>query len=134
MLAYNMRLALNSFKRNPGLTALMVGAIGLGIATCVVTMTVYHAMSGDPIWWKSDRLYAVTMDNWDPNRPYDLALSAAASAATHLQGRPPHRRLGNSAAPRHHAQGPRRVDRRNGAAPARARHDTNHVSRFLCRL
>jgi putative ABC transport system permease protein len=73
MLAYNMRLALQSFKRNPGLTALMVGAIGLGIAACVVTMTVYHAMSGDPIWWKSDRLYAVTMDNWDPNQPYDTA-------------------------------------------------------------
>ena len=73
MLAYNMRLALQSFKRNPGLTALMVGAIALGIAACVVTMTVYHAMSGDPIWWKSDRLYAVTMDNWDPNQPYDMA-------------------------------------------------------------
>ena len=73
MLAYNIRLALKSFRRNPGLTALMVGAIGLGIAACVVTMTVYHAMSGDPIWWKSDRLYAVTMDNWDPNRPFDIA-------------------------------------------------------------
>jgi putative ABC transport system permease protein len=73
MLAYNMRLALKSFRRNPGLTALMVGAIGLGIAACVVTMTVYHAMSGDPIWWKSDRLYAVTMYNWEPNRPYDIA-------------------------------------------------------------
>ena len=73
MLAYNMRLALMSFKRTPGLTALMVGALGIGIAACVVTMTLYHAMSGDPIWWKSDRLYAVTMDNWDPRRPYDPA-------------------------------------------------------------
>jgi putative ABC transport system permease protein len=71
MLAYEMRLALQSFTRNPGLSALMVGAIGLGIAACIVTMTVYHAMSGDPIWWKSDRLYAVTMDNWDPNQPYN---------------------------------------------------------------
>ena len=70
MLAYNMRLAAKSFKRNPGLTALMVGAIALGIAACVVTMTLYHAMSGNPIWWKSDRLYTVTMDNWDPNRSY----------------------------------------------------------------
>ena len=71
MLAYNMRLALKSFKRTPGLTALMVGALGIGIAACVVTMTLYHAMSGDPIWWKSDRLYAVTMDNWDPNQPFE---------------------------------------------------------------
>jgi putative ABC transport system permease protein len=71
MLAYNIRLALKSFQRTPGITTLMVGAIGVGIAACVVTMTLYHAMSGDPIWWKSDRLYTVTMDNWDPNRPED---------------------------------------------------------------
>jgi putative ABC transport system permease protein len=72
MFAYYMRLALKSFRRTPGLTALMLGAIALGIAVCVMTMTVYHAMSGNPIWWKNDRLYAVTMDNWDPSRPEDL--------------------------------------------------------------
>jgi len=72
MYAYYLRLALKSFRRNPGLTALMLGAIALGIAVCIMTMTVYHAMSGNPIWWKSDRLYAVTMDNWDPSRPHDL--------------------------------------------------------------
>jgi putative ABC transport system permease protein len=71
MSAYYMRLAMKSFRRNPGLTALMVGAIALGIAICVMTLTVYHAMSGNPIWWKGDRLYAVTMDNWDPNDVYD---------------------------------------------------------------
>jgi putative ABC transport system permease protein len=71
MLSYNMRLALKSFKRTPGLTVLMIGAIAVGIAACVVTMTLYHAMSGNPIWWKNDRLYAVTMDNWDPNKPFD---------------------------------------------------------------
>jgi putative ABC transport system permease protein len=73
MLAYNMRLTIKSFKRTPGLTALMVGAIALGIAACVVTMTVYHARSGNPIWWKNERLYAVTMDNWSPNTPFDPA-------------------------------------------------------------
>ncbi len=73
MLAYNIRLALMSFKRTPGLTALMVSALGIGIAACVVTMTLYHAMSGDPIWWKSDRLYAVTLDSWDPAHPFSDA-------------------------------------------------------------
>jgi putative ABC transport system permease protein len=72
MYAYYVRLALKSFRRNPGLTALMLGAIALGIGVCIMTMTVYHAMSGNPIWWKNDRLYAVTMDNWDPSRPQDL--------------------------------------------------------------
>jgi len=68
MFGYYLRLALKSFGRNPGITALMVVAIALGIAVCVMTLTVYHAMSGNPIWWKNDRLYAVTMDNWDPLR------------------------------------------------------------------
>jgi putative ABC transport system permease protein len=70
MFGYNVRLALKSFGRNPGITALMVLAIALGIAVCIMTLTVYHAMSGNPIWWKNDRLYAVTMDNWDPKQPY----------------------------------------------------------------
>ena len=69
MFGYYTRLALKSFGRNPGITALMVIAIALGIAVCVMTLTVYHAMSGNPIWWKNDRLNAVTMDNWDPNQP-----------------------------------------------------------------
>src|ERR1700760_4647055 len=73
MLAYNLQLAVKSFKRNPGLTLLMVCAIALGIAACVVTMTLYHAMSNNPIWWKNDRLFAVTMDNWDPNNAFDPA-------------------------------------------------------------
>ena len=70
MLGYYVRLALKSFGRNPGITTLMVLAIALGIAVCVMTLTVYHAMSGNPIWWKNDRLYAVTMDNWDPKQAY----------------------------------------------------------------
>jgi putative ABC transport system permease protein len=71
MIGYYLRLALKSFRRNPGLTAVMVSAIALGIAVCVVTITVYRAMSGNPIWWKNDRLYAVTMDLWDPNKSFD---------------------------------------------------------------
>jgi putative ABC transport system permease protein len=59
---YYIRLALQSFRRHPGLTAVMVCAIALGIGVCIVTMTVYHAVSGNPIWWKNDRLYAITVD------------------------------------------------------------------------
>ena len=66
-------MAVKSFRRTPGLTALMVGAVALGISTCIVTLTVYHAMSGNPIWWKNNVLYAVTMDSWDPSpkAPFD---------------------------------------------------------------
>ena len=73
MLGYYLRMAVKSFRRTPGLTALMVGAVALGISTCIVTLTVYHAMSGNPIWWKNNVLYAVTMDSWDPSpkAPFD---------------------------------------------------------------
>jgi putative ABC transport system permease protein len=71
MLAYDLRLALDSLRRHPGLSALMVLAIGLGIAVCTVTFTVYHAMATNPIPHRSDRLHAVTLDSWGPDRPYD---------------------------------------------------------------
>ena len=62
MLLHDLRLALLSFKRNPALTALMVGAIAAGIGAAMVTIALYHAQSGNPIWWKEDRLYAVAVD------------------------------------------------------------------------
>ena len=72
MFGYYLELAFRNLKRNPGLTALMIGAVALGIAVCVMTLTMYRAMSGNPIWWKNDVLYAVTMDFWDPQQPnYD---------------------------------------------------------------
>jgi putative ABC transport system permease protein len=48
---------------------LMVLAVALGIAVCTITFTVYHAMATNPIAWKSDQLYAVTIDSWDPEKP-----------------------------------------------------------------
>jgi putative ABC transport system permease protein len=67
MLGYHFRLALDSFKRTPGLTFLMLCAIAVGISTCIVTLTVYEGTSNDPIRWKSGQLFAVTIDSWDPN-------------------------------------------------------------------
>jgi putative ABC transport system permease protein len=69
MFGYYLQLAFRNLRRNPGLTALMIGAVALGIAVCVMTLTMYRAMSGNPIWWKNDVLYAVTMDFWDPEEP-----------------------------------------------------------------
>jgi putative ABC transport system permease protein len=69
MFGYYLELAIRNLRRNPGLTALMIGAVALGIAVCITTLTMYRAMSGNPIWWKNDVLYAVTMDFWDPQEP-----------------------------------------------------------------
>jgi putative ABC transport system permease protein len=71
MFSYDLRLALDSLKRHPGLSALMVLAIALGIAVCTVTFTIYHAMATNPIPEKSGRLYAVALDSWSADRPYD---------------------------------------------------------------
>jgi putative ABC transport system permease protein len=71
MFAYDLRLALDSLRRNPGLAALMVLAIALGIAVCTVTFTIYHAMATNPIPDKSEQLYAVTLDTWSAERPHD---------------------------------------------------------------
>jgi putative ABC transport system permease protein len=71
MFGYYLELAFRNLKRNPGLTALMVGAVALGIAVCVMTLTIYRAMGGNPIWWKDDVLYAVTVDSWDPKQAYN---------------------------------------------------------------
>jgi putative ABC transport system permease protein len=71
VLGYYLRLALASLQRSPVLTAITVVAIAVGISTCIITLTIYHASARNPIWWKSDRLYAVTIDSWDPHRPYD---------------------------------------------------------------
>lgn len=69
MFGYNLRLALKSLRRTPGVAALMIGAIGLGVGVCVTTLTVWRVMSSNPIVHKNDVLYAVTLDNWDPNKP-----------------------------------------------------------------
>lgn len=70
MFQYYAWLAMRSFNRNRILTALMVVAIGLGIGTCMTSLTIFHLMGSDPIPWKSDRLYAVQLDNWSPDEGY----------------------------------------------------------------
>ena len=69
MLTYHLRLALKSLRRNPVLSALMIGAIALGVGICITTLTVYHLMSANPIQHRNDVLYAVTLDSWDVNEP-----------------------------------------------------------------
>ena len=71
MFKYNLKLALKSMRRNSIITALMVAAIAVGIGISMTTLTVYYLMSGNPIPEKSEVLFAVTMDSWNPLRPFD---------------------------------------------------------------
>ncbi|HEV8333726.1 MAG TPA: ABC transporter permease [Steroidobacteraceae bacterium] len=70
MLAYYCRIAIKSLRRNPMLTALMIGAIAVGVGVCITTLTVYRLMSGNPMEARNDVLYSVTLDSWDPNKPW----------------------------------------------------------------
>ncbi|MBM7125205.1 ABC transporter permease [Dyella flava] len=67
MIKYYLQLALRSLRRNPVLTALMVIAIGFGVASSMTTYAVLHALSGDPIPWKSNKLFFPQIDAWGPN-------------------------------------------------------------------
>jgi len=67
MFKYYLQLGLRSLRRNPVLTALMVIAIGFGVASSMTTYTVLRALSGDPIPWKSDKLFFPQIDAWGPN-------------------------------------------------------------------
>jgi putative ABC transport system permease protein len=71
MFAYHLRLGLKSLKRNPVLTALMVGAIAIGIAVCLTALNVFTLVSSNPLAHRNDVVYAVQMDNWDPKEPWD---------------------------------------------------------------
>ena len=66
MFNYYLQLALRSLRRSPGLTLLMVLAIGFGVAASMTTYSVFRAVSGDPIPWKSSKLFVPQIDMWGP--------------------------------------------------------------------
>ena len=68
MFQYYFRLGLRSLRRNMILTGLMIAAIGVGIGACMTALTVFRAMSGDPIPQKSSQLYVPQIDNWGPDK------------------------------------------------------------------
>ncbi|OOG36334.1 ABC transporter permease [Rhodanobacter sp. C05] len=71
MFAYYFDLGLRSLKRNPALTALMVMAIGVGVAASMITYSVFRAVSGNPIPDKSAQLFIPQIDGWGPQQNRD---------------------------------------------------------------
>jgi len=67
MFGYYFKLGLRSLRRNRYLTALMVLTLAVGVAASVSTLTILHAMSGDPIPSKSDRMFVPFIDNGQPD-------------------------------------------------------------------
>ena len=65
-----LRIALLSLRRNPILSTVIIGGIALGIAVATLFSTMRHVLARDPVPGRSDSLYYVRMDNWDPLKPY----------------------------------------------------------------
>lgn len=70
MFAYHLRLAWKSLWTNRVLSLLMIAAIAVGIGVSMTTLTIYYLMSSNPIPHRSDVLYAVQIDAWNPEEPY----------------------------------------------------------------
>jgi putative ABC transport system permease protein len=70
MLLYNVRIAFKSLRRNPVLTLLLISAIALGICVSTTFVALRHIFEKDPLPGKSQTLFYVRMDNWDPQRAY----------------------------------------------------------------
>jgi putative ABC transport system permease protein len=68
MTRYYLKLGLLSIRKNPILSALMIAAIGIGIGACMTIVNIDYVMSGNPIPHRSDLLYHVQLDSWDPNQ------------------------------------------------------------------
>ena len=71
MFLYQVKNAFRSLRRNPILSALLIGGIGLGIAVSTAFITTYYVLAGDPIPHKSDRLFYVEMDSWSLDKPWN---------------------------------------------------------------
>lgn len=71
MFLYNIRIGLKSLRRNPILTALLIGAIALGICVATSFIALRRIFEKDPLPGKSHTLFYVRLDNWDPTRAWN---------------------------------------------------------------
>jgi putative ABC transport system permease protein len=71
MFRYHLRLGLKSLRRAPGLTALIVLILAVGIGASMTSLTMLLVLGGDPIPHKSDRLLVPQLDIGPMNASYE---------------------------------------------------------------
>ncbi|MEW6999283.1 ABC transporter permease [Colwelliaceae bacterium BS250] len=69
MLSYNLKLALQSFKRAPSLYFLVLLTLSIGVGLLCANLALVSSMAGDPIPEKSDQLFHVSMNTWPNDQP-----------------------------------------------------------------
>src|SRR5689334_3604095 len=70
MFGYYVQTALRSLRRTPILTVVLIAAIALGICISTTFIALRHVFEKDPLPGKSQSLFYVRLDNWDPARAY----------------------------------------------------------------
>ena len=81
MLLYQIKTALQSMRRNPVLTLLLIGGIALGICVSTAFVTLRHMYTQDPLPGKSDKVFYVRLDSWGKEKPFSQGFSSDAMAA-----------------------------------------------------
>jgi putative ABC transport system permease protein len=66
MFRYYLKLGALSIRSNPILSGLMVAAIATGIGACMTIANIEYIMGSNPIPHRSDVLFYVQLDGWDP--------------------------------------------------------------------
>jgi putative ABC transport system permease protein len=96
LIAYYLSLGFRSLRKSPILTALMVMSIAFGVAASMTTYAVFRAMSGDPIPWKSSKLFFPQLDTWGPaSRSGGQPYQELPDVLTYIDGTALMRRHGN---------------------------------------
>jgi len=67
---HTLFLALRNLKSYPLITLVNVLVISLGVGVSTTLITTYHLPSQDPIPSKSDKLFNVRVDSWDPDSQF----------------------------------------------------------------
>jgi putative ABC transport system permease protein len=68
MFTFHLKSATHSLLRNRVLTALIIVTIAFGIGASMTVFSVFRAMSGDPIPWKSGQLFVPRIDTRAPDK------------------------------------------------------------------
>ena len=71
MLSYHLQNALRSLRRNPILTALLVGGIALGISVSTAFVALRHMYQQDFLPGKSHRVLFVRLDSWTTDHAFN---------------------------------------------------------------
>jgi putative ABC transport system permease protein len=70
MLFFHVKLALLSLRRTPWTSLICILTIGLGVGVSTSMAAVHHIFSRNPLPEKSDVLFNVRVDTWDPNTEF----------------------------------------------------------------